>query len=188
MDPRAVVRELDQLLPKECTVVIGTGHFWPFPAMFLNGYRSRRFVYTHDFACIGQAVPTAFGVAAGIPDRPVVVFEGDAGVMMHIHEFDTTARYKPQMLVFIMNDGALGAEYHQLRNSNLDPKWSVIRPPDFAKVAEAFGNAAGTVESVEDLAREVIAFQSGSGTRYVDVRISRSVLSPRYRKRYPGLA
>jgi thiamine pyrophosphate-dependent acetolactate synthase large subunit-like protein len=171
VDPRVVVKQLDRLLPDQCTVVVGVGRFWAVPAMFLNGRQSRRFLFTYDFGTIGQAVPTAFGVAAALPDHPVVVFDGDASVMMHIHELDTTARYQPRMLVFIMNDGALGAEYQKLLDSNLDPKWALVRPPQFARVAEAFGNQGGTIASVSDVQREVEAFQSGSGTRYVDVRI-----------------
>jgi acetolactate synthase-1/2/3 large subunit len=188
VDPRQVVRLLDKLLPEKCTIVIGAGHFFSFPAMFLSGRRTRRFLFTYDFGCIGQAIPTAFGVAVATPEHPTIVFEGDASAMMSIQELDTTARYQPRMLVFIMNDGVLGAEYHKLRSSHIDPKWSQVRPPHFGKVAEAFGNAGGIIAELADVEREVMAFGSGSGPRYVDVRTPPMVMSAPFGRRFPSLA
>jgi acetolactate synthase I/II/III large subunit len=184
VDPRKVVGQLDRLLPEDCTVVIGAGHFMSFPIMYLSGRRKRRFLYTYDFGCIGQAIPTAFGIAVAEPSRPVVVFEGDGSAMMNIHEFDTIARYQPRLLVLVINDGALGAEYHKLRAKKMDPEWSVIGPADFAGIGAGFGNPAGTIQALGDVEREVEAFMAGSGPRIVDVRSSTTVVSRRTRKAY----
>jgi len=185
VDPRRVVRELDRVLPDDCHVVIGAGHFWSFPTTYLSG-RSRRFHYTYDFGCIGQAIPTGFGVAVADLQRPVVVFEGDASTLMSVHEFDTTARYRPKMLVVVMNDGALGAEVHKLRSKGHDPKWGIVRTPDFCRVAEAFGNHGATVEDASQVERIVSDFMIGEGTHVVDVRASRMAVSRYYRKNLFG--
>jgi thiamine pyrophosphate-dependent acetolactate synthase large subunit-like protein len=185
-DPRRVIQELDNLLPEESNVVIGAGHFWSFPTVYLNGGRSRRFFYTYDFGCIGQAVPTAFGIAIADPSRPTVVFEGDASAIMNIHEFDTTARYRPRMLVVIMNDGALGAEYHKLRSKGHDPEWSVVATPDLARLTAAFGNSGTRVTDPTQLQDAVAAFVSGSGTHVIEVRTSTAVPSRYYRRAFLG--
>jgi thiamine pyrophosphate-dependent acetolactate synthase large subunit-like protein len=184
VDPRRVIQQLDGLLPDEASIVIGVGHFWSFPTMYLNGRRKRRFIFTYDFGCIGQAIPTSFGVAIAEPSRPVICFEGDASAMMSVHVMDVTGRYQPHLLVFIINDGALGAEYHKLSAKKLNPDWSLVPTPDLAKLAQAFGNAAGTVTDVDELEREVKAFNEGEGTRYVDVRTSPTAISRPYRMTY----
>ena len=186
VDPRHVIQQLDRLLPDEASVVIGVGHFWSFPTMYLSSRRKRRFHFTHDFGCIGQAIPIAFGVAIAEPSLPVICFEGDASALMSVHEMDTTGRYQPHLLVFIINDGALGAEYHKLGSKKLNPNWSTFPTHDLAKVAQAFGNAAGTVTDLDQLAREVRAFHEGEGARFVDVRTSPTVISRPYRKTYFG--
>ncbi len=183
VDPRRVMGRMDSLLPDDCTVVIGAGHFMSFPIMYLSGKR-RRFLYTYDFGCIGQAIPTAFGIAAADPSKPVVVFEGDGSAMMNIHEFDTIARYQPHMMVVVVNDGALGSEYHKLRSKKMDPEWSVIGPADFAAIGRGFGNPSGSIAHLDDVEREVNAFLNSDGPRIVDLRSTPTVISRRTRKAY----
>jgi acetolactate synthase-1/2/3 large subunit len=188
VDPRSFIRAVDTLLPETCTVVIGGGHNLSFPSMFLSGGANRRFVFTYDFGCIGVGIPIAFGVAVATPDRPVILFEGDASALMTIHDLDVTARYQPQLLVFVMNDGALGAEYHKLRSEGFDPKWAQVPTPDFGRLAEAFGNSGGTVRSLADVDQQMRAFTHGTGPRYVDVHIPTIVMSPAFRGMFPSLA
>lgn len=188
VDPRSFIRHLDPLLPDPCTVVIGGGHNLSYPSMFLSGGPSRRFVFTYDFGCIGQGIPIAFGAAVARPEHPVVLFEGDASALMTIHDLDVTARYHPRLLAFIMNDSALGAEYHKLQTEHFDPKWAQVRTPDFGRLAEAFGNTGGTVTALTDAQEQVDAFQRGTGARVVDVHIPVDVVSAPFRGMFPALA
>ena len=184
IDPHRLLQELDKFLPHDCTLVIGSGHFFAFPTTYLNGYRSRRFLYTYDFGTIGQAIPTGFGVAIADPSRPVVVIEGDASTLMNVHIFDTTAHYEPKMLVLVMNDGALGAEFHQLSAKGQDPEWALMPTPDFGRLAEVFGNAGSTLVDAANAEQTISSFLAGKGTYVVDVRISRSVISRHFRRAY----
>jgi acetolactate synthase I/II/III large subunit len=184
IDPHRLLQELDKFLPRECTLVIGSGHFFAFPCTYLNGYRSRRFLYTYDFGTIGQAIPTGFGVAVADPSRPVVVLEGDASTLMNVHMFDSTAHYEPKMLILVMNDGALGAEFHQLSAKGQDPEWALMPTPDFGRLAEVFGNAGSTLLDATKAEQVISSFVSGTGTHVVDVRISRNVISRHFRRAY----
>jgi acetolactate synthase I/II/III large subunit len=181
VDHRTVIREIDRRIPRNSRVVIGGGHFWSFPSTYLNGYRDRVFDWTLDFGCIGQVLPTAIGEAIGDPGRPTIAFEGDSSVFMHIHEFETAARYRPNLLLFVLNDGALAAEYHKLRKADFDPELGRQGTPSFERVAQAFGAAGGTVESIDDVEREVRAFEAEGGFRVVDVKLHVEVMSRSYR-------
>ena len=111
VDPRAAVRLLDEALPEGFGLVAGNGHF----TAFLTEMRRPRHPYTVTvaFGCIGQALGNAIGatVATG---SPMVCIDGDSSIMMTLVEFDTLARYALPLLVIVMNDQALGAEYHRL--------------------------------------------------------------------------
>src|SRR5690606_14957505 len=77
VDPRRLMLELDELLADDAIVVIGAGHFWSFPIMYLPP-RNRLFLYTIEFGSIGLALANGLGaaIAAG-QDRQVLVVEGD---------------------------------------------------------------------------------------------------------------
>src|SRR5690606_29283426 len=87
-DPRAVVEALDAAVPKDWEAINAAGHcsFW-FAQM--RGRPAARFLTIREFGAIGNGLAFAIGVAAARPDVPVVLFEGDGGVMMHLQELET---------------------------------------------------------------------------------------------------
>jgi thiamine pyrophosphate-dependent acetolactate synthase large subunit-like protein len=176
LDPRRVAGELDRHLPADATILVGVGHNWSAPTIYLNGSRTRRFIFAFDFGCIGQTIPTAFGAWVADPSRPVVAFEGDASTLMAVHEFDTLARYRARMLIFVMNDTGLGAEIQKLRASGRDPRAAMLPTPHFAVLADAFGLMGGRLHDLREAEGIVGAFASGEGTHVVDVPISRQVV------------
>ena len=186
VDPRVFIAELNQALPSESDVVIGIGHFWGFPVPYLYGHRSRRFFYAGDFGSIGSAMPTALGIAVAHPSRPVIVIDGDASVLQNIQELDTTRRYRPRMLILVMNDGASGAEFHKLQSKGFNPALAAVGGVDFAQVAQAFGNAGHTVRERPDVKRAVDCFMREGDTHVVDVKVPTIAVSPYYRRKYFG--
>jgi thiamine pyrophosphate-dependent acetolactate synthase large subunit-like protein len=184
LDPRRVAGELDRRIAADATILVGVGHNWSAPTMYLNGNRTRRFIFAFDFGCIGQTIPTAFGAWVADPSRPVVAFEGDASTLMAVHEFDTLARYRPRMLIFVMNDAGLGAEIQKLRASGRDPRAAMLPTPDFAELAESFGLTGARLDSLEQAEGIVAAFASGEGTHVVDVPISRQVIDRHLRSAF----
>ena len=49
-----------------------------------------------------------------------MLLDGDASVMMHLAEFETAVRYNMPLLVVVMNNEALGAEYDKLDAHKMD--------------------------------------------------------------------
>jgi acetolactate synthase I/II/III large subunit len=182
LDPRRLMLELDAALPGDCTILVGVGHFWSFPTMFLRGGRGRQFLYTYDWGTIGQALPTAIGAAVAQPGRPLIVFEGDTSLMMHVQELDTAARYCFPILLFVMNDDALGAEYHRLKAQGLPFDQALLAGPDFARVGAAFGVRGVTLDHEGAAAGVVADALEAPGLTIVDARISNIVMSLPYRR------
>lgn len=181
IDPRLLIGELDRLLPLESRIVMGIGHYWTHVAPFLSGRRSRQFTFAYDFGCIGQALPVGFGAAIADPDLPVIVFEGDGSILQNIQELDTIARYGSRILIVVMNDGGLGAESHKLRATGRDPGWAMLPSPDFARVAEAFGNTGATLRDPGQAERVIRNFVDGEGTHVVDVLLAPEIPSRYFR-------
>jgi thiamine pyrophosphate-dependent acetolactate synthase large subunit-like protein len=152
VDPRALSRTLDAMLPLERTVAIDSGHFMGYPAMYLRVPDAAGFVFTQGFQAVGLGLASAIGAAVARPDRLTVAALGDGGALMSLAELETVARLGLRMLIVVYDDAAYGAEVHHFgpHGHPLD----LVRFPeaDLAALARAAGLAGATVRSLADVA------------------------------------
>ncbi len=184
VDPREAVIALDQIVPPEIGVLSGSGMTSAFCSMLMT--RRRGLVQGgHFFGCIGQMLPAAMGavVATG---KPAMLIDGDASVMMHLAEFETAVRYNMPLLVIVMNNEALGAEYYKLDAHKMETRGSQITTPDLGKVAVSFGGRGRKATTIEELSSAAKEFLAKPGPMMVDLRISKSVPSVPYRRIHYG--
>lgn len=182
VDPREASATLDEVLPPQFGLVLGSGHQVRFPTMLLR--RQRPFIVAqHQFGCIGQGLTTAMGAVLAT-GTPTFVVEGDAGLMMHLAEFETAVRYELPLLVVAMNDRSLGAEYHKSVAVGLKRELALIETPDLGQVGVALGGRGALVRTIDDLREKAEEFVARPGPMLLDVRISRTVLSIPYRRHY----
>jgi acetolactate synthase I/II/III large subunit len=185
LDPRDVVRLLDQAIPDTIGLVLGSGHQVRFPTMLMN--RHRPFVIAqHHFGCIGQGLTVGIGASLANDRAPVFTVAGDAGFMMHLAEFETAVRYRVPLLVIVMNDEAIGAEFHKSVASGLDESLTRMTTPDLGSVGRSLGGAGALVRTPDELSAAVAEFLANPGPYLLDVRISRTVLSIPYRRLWYG--
>jgi thiamine pyrophosphate-dependent acetolactate synthase large subunit-like protein len=182
LDARLVTSALDRALPDDAIIVTDSGHFHAFIGIHLGPGTARRFEIQNEFGAIGQGLGRAVGAAVAAPTRTVVCIAGDGGFMQTLPELDSVARHCPNLLVVVMNDGALGAEFHRLRAKGLDPQSATWPTPDLAAIARLFGMSGRRADSLADVERAVGDFLAGEGAALVDVPISRSVVSRPYRQ------
>lgn len=185
VDPREICVTLDEMLPPEIGVVTGSGATAGFSNMLFNKPRSL-LLPGHFFGCIGQMLPAAMGAVAASGNKPHVLVDGDASVMMHVAEFETAVRYGMPLLVVCMNNQALGSEYYKLHAHKMKADLSVVPTPDLGAVGRAFGGRGSLVRSVEDLRAAAREFLDKPGPMMLDVRISRSVITLPYRRIHYG--
>jgi len=184
VDPREAVIALDQIVPPDIGVLSGSGMTSAFCSMLMT--RRRGLVQGgHFFGCIGQMLPAAMGavVATG---KPAMLIDGDASVMMHLAEFETAVRYNMPLLVIVMNNEALGAEYYKLDAHKMETRGSQITTPDLGKVAVSFGGRGRKATTIDELSSAAKEFVAKPGPMMVDLRISKSVPSVPYRRLHYG--
>jgi thiamine pyrophosphate-dependent acetolactate synthase large subunit-like protein len=181
IDPRRLMLTLDDLLPDDCVVVVGGGHFWSWPLMYLSK-KERDFVFPIEFGSIGMGLPTGIGIAAAGRARDVVVIEGDGGTAASMQELETARRHGLPLTVVVVNDATLGAEFHKLAARGLDAGASSYQPIDFADVATAFGGRGAVVRSVADLPAAYAAGKDARCAHVIDVRVSPEITSRWYRR------
>ena len=188
LDPRAVLRALDEAVPRDWTIVVGAGHFWTMAVDYFHERTPSDYRFTClDFGVVGQGLPSAIGVAVADPSRSVLLVEGDGSLLMNIQELETAARHQiGNLVVCAINDGAFGAEAHKLRAWGLDENLAVFGRPDFAAIAEAFGLNGVHLADPADIGTILERHASGCSTTVIDAWTSRTVLSASYRRFYFG--
>lgn len=184
LDPRRVVEALDAIIPRGWDLVNASGHCSYFTA-HMQGRSAEKFHTIREFGAIGNGLSYAIGVAAARPDNPVVLFDGDGGLLMHAQELETVARHNLNILICILNDGAYGSEIHKLRADGLSDTGSVFGRGDLGAVARGFGLGGAVITDLDGLGERLEAFRAGSGSALWDIHISDQVTSPVMRRAHP---
>ncbi|HYC38574.1 MAG TPA: thiamine pyrophosphate-binding protein [Usitatibacter sp.] len=186
-DPRSVVAALEAALPRDWEMVNSSGHCsWFFAQM--PSRPQERFLTIREFGAIGNGTSFAMGVAAARPDRPVVLFDGDGSLLMHVQELETMKRHGLRILIVVMNDGAYGSEVHKLRSEGMGEQGSVFGYCDFAAIAGGFGLAGRAVKNLDEIPKLVDEFAASDGGAVWDFHVSDKVLSPSIRRAHPQRA
>lgn len=97
-----------------------------------------------------MGIPSGIGPALGADETTCVTICGDAGSVMADHAIETAARHEIPIVV-VMNDSALGTEYHRLERYTDRADVSVIETPSLAAVASAMGADGCTIRSTGEL-------------------------------------
>jgi acetolactate synthase-1/2/3 large subunit len=177
LDPRAVIDELDRVIPKDFDSVSGSGH----QSYFHSTMRDRKPENYHamrDFGAIGNGISFAIGVASARKNGKVVLFEGDGSLLMHIQEFEMIQRHGLKLLICVMNDGAYGSEIHKLRADGIDDSGSIFGRTDLASIAKGFGLRGATVTDVGQFKSLFDAYQAQDKAELWNIQISDQVVNP----------
>jgi thiamine pyrophosphate-dependent acetolactate synthase large subunit-like protein len=175
VDPRALSVALDDLLPDDRAVVVDSGHFTGWPAMYLRVGSPDAWVFANGFQAVGLGLGNAIGAAVARPDRITVAALGDGGLFLALQELDTAVRLRARLLVLVYDDAAYGAEVHHFAPMGHDV--SLVRFPDadLAAAARAAGAQGITVRSVADLAPVAGWVRDGDGPLLVDAKVDPAI-------------
>jgi acetolactate synthase-1/2/3 large subunit len=112
----------------------------------------REFVTCGHQGTLGFGFPTALGVKAAFPDRPVVSVTGDGGFAFGLADLATAVQYHLGVVVVVFSNDAFGnVLLDQQRLFDGREIGSRLHNPDFAALAQAFGAAGYTVRAPQEL-------------------------------------
>jgi thiamine pyrophosphate-dependent acetolactate synthase large subunit-like protein len=183
-DPRDIVAALDAAIPQGWQLVNSSGHCSYYFAQ-MPKRRQEEFLTIREFGAIGNGISFAMGVAAARPEVPVVMFDGDGSLLMHVQELETIHRHGLNILIVVLNDGAYGSEIHKLRAEGLSDAGAVFGHTDLAAIARGFGVGGERVTDLARLPALVEAFARSGGAAVWDMPISDRIASPVMRRAHP---
>ena len=165
--PERICHELTRHLPDDAIVMADTGH----SGMWMGGMydlRSPRQSYIRSAGHLGWAFPAGLGAKCAAPERPVLVFTGDAGFWYHLSEIETAVRCGINTVTLVNNNssgnqGSPGFDRaYGGRQSDKGRELWAYSDVNFATIAEAMGALGLRVEHPADLAGSLdTAFAAG---------------------------
>jgi acetolactate synthase-1/2/3 large subunit len=181
--PARMCGELTRNVPDDAIVVVDTGH----AGMWMGGMydlRAPSQSYMRSAGHLGWAFPAGIGAKAARPERPVVVFTGDAGLWYHIAEIETAARWKINS-VTVVNNNASGNQskrgfdrvYGGQQTEQARELWTFTKV-NFARIAEEMGALGIRVENPADLAPALKRALAAERPVVIDVVTDIEALAP----------
>jgi thiamine pyrophosphate-dependent acetolactate synthase large subunit-like protein len=187
IDPRSLSKAVDDILPKDRTIVVDGGHFVGWVARYLSVPDYRGWCIPIAFQSIGLGLAGAIGAAVTQPERLTVLAAGDGGFLMSIAELETAVRLKKRICIFIYNDSAYSAEVHHFGPEGYAPGMAQFPVTDFAAIARGYGADGVVVRTVADLAPLQRWVDAGSeGVFVIDGRINPALVADWYRDLFSG--
>jgi thiamine pyrophosphate-dependent acetolactate synthase large subunit-like protein len=177
MDPRLLALALSEMLPHDRHVVYDGGNFMANWA-YVSVPDPDHFTHTLDFGSVGLGIGAAIGVARARPERTVVLFIGDGGLLMTMGELETVIREDLPIVVVAMNDAAYGAEVHILRGQDMPTAKAEFFDVDFAPMVEPLGFESHTVRTIEQLQALAPSIRQPQGPLFLDCKINANVIAP----------
>jgi acetolactate synthase-1/2/3 large subunit len=181
--PARICAELTKHVPDDAIVVVDTGH----AGMWMGGMydvRTQAQSYMRSAGHLGWAFPAGIGAKAACPERPVVVFSGDAGFWYHLAEVETAVRWNIASVTVVNNNGGgnqskrgFDRAYGGEQTAKARELWT-YNPMNFARLAEDMGALGIRVERASDFAPALAEAIAAKRTAVIDVVTDIEALAP----------
>ncbi|WP_162827106.1 thiamine pyrophosphate-binding protein [Pseudolabrys taiwanensis] len=183
INPARICHELTQHVPDDAIVIVDTGH----AGMWMGGlYDLRKDTqsYIRSAGHLGWAFCAGIGAKAACPERPVVVFTGDAGFWYHIGELETQVRWNIPSVTLVNNNGGgnqskrgFDRVYGGEGNNRSRELWT-YNPMNFAKIAEDIGALGIRVEKPSEIGPALAKAIASKRPAVIDVATDIEALAP----------
>ena len=127
---------------------------------------------------MGFGVPGGVAAAMQAPDRMVITFVGDGGVLMTGQELATAIQYNVAVKIILSDNGSYGTiRTHQEKNFPHRVSGTELVNPDFAAWGRSFGAQGVTIAPGDDVEAKVAEVLAHKGCSVLHVKSSRESLS-----------
>jgi acetolactate synthase-1/2/3 large subunit len=110
----------------------------------------------------------------------VISFSGDGCFLMNGQELATAAQYDAKVIFIVVNNGMFGTiRMHQERDFPERVSGTLLKNPDFAALARAYGLHGEIVEKTEDFEAAFERAWSAKTASLLELRIDPEAISPR---------
>ncbi len=169
--PERIVAALQEILPRDATVVCDPGTPCPyFSAFYEFREAGRHFISNRAHGALGYSMAAGVGAHFGRPQTKTVSVMGDGSFGFTVGELETIVRLKVPLMMVVISNSTYGWIKAGQKTGFGERYFSVdFSRTDHARVAEAFGVKAFKVEKPENLKPALAAAAEYGGPTLVDI-------------------
>lgn len=172
--PHRVAELCRERSPRNAIAVVDSGaHMFPM-VHFWTAYDPQSFLISNGLATMGFALPAAIAAQLVHPERRVLCFTGDGGLMMVAAEMETVKRLGLPIVVVVFNDYALSLIQIKQEQKGYGSRDMSYGGPDFTALARSFGWAGFSAASETELGEALDAAFTSDVPTLIDARIDSS--------------
>ena len=167
--PQYVLEEINKQTRGDAIFTTGVGQHQMWAAQFIRWRYPRQMITSGGLGTMGYGLPSAMGAQLGSPGKTVIDIDGDASYLMTCYELATIAEFNIPVKVCILNNDFQGM-VKQWQDLFYDRRYSntVMKNPNFAKMAEAFGVRGIRCDHKADVEKTVKEMLTHPGPVVVD--------------------
>ena len=156
----------------DAIIVSDVGQHQMFACRYADFIKTRSNVTSGGLGTMGFALPAAIGAKMGLPNREVIAIIGDGGYQMTIQELGTILQTEAAVKIVVLNNSFLGM-VRQWQELFFDKRYAstVMKNPNFVKIAEGYGIEANRVSKREELAAAIEKMVHSKKSYFLEVII-----------------
>ena len=166
-------------LPPDTIVTNGAGNFagWVHRYHQYTGFRTE---LAPIAGSMGYGAPAGIAAALVHPGRRVVSFCGDGDFLMTGQELATAAQFDAKVTFIVVNNGMYGTiRMHQEREYPERVSGTMLKNPDFAALARAYGLHGEIVGKTADFAAAFERASQAKTASLIEVRLDQEAITTR---------
>ncbi len=169
-----VVNSVAEWCSRDSIIVTDVGQNQMFAASFSKFYNPRNFITSGGLGTMGFGLPAAIGAICGKKEKDVIIFTGDGGFQMSIHELGTIMKYNLPVKIVVLNNSYLGM-VRQWQELFFEKRYSFTEMdnPDFSKIAQAYGILSYKIMNFNDLESKIKEMISHKGPFLLDIDVTK---------------
>lgn len=169
-----VIKLINEKTNGETVIVTDVGQHQMVACRYTKFKRSKSNITSGGLGTMGFGFPAAIGAKLGAPEREVVAVVGDGGFQMTLQELGTVMQNNIPVKILVLNNDYLGM-VRQWQELFMDKRYSftLIKSPDFVKLANSYNIDAERVSSRDQLDAGVEKMLSHKGPFLLEVKVGK---------------
>lgn len=147
-----IVSAISAALPRDAIIAADSAMVCYYGALSnLPLHRPGAFLYPTGVGTLGFGLPAGIGAKVANPDAPVLVLQGDGGIMFTVAELASAAELRMALPVVVVDNGGYGEIRNEMADRDEPVHAVALGHPDFPALARALGCYGVHVETSDEL-------------------------------------
>ena len=163
----AVIETIRDTLPGSIVVGDSTQPIYAANLFYDHDRPAGWFNAATGFGALGFGPPAAIGAAIAVPDATVVCITGDGGFQFSLPELATAVEARANVIFVVWNNRGYREIRDAMLNAGVAPVGVTPAPPDFGRIAEAYGIAYAKLPVGDDSFAQALQTAKVAGKPYI---------------------